>query len=184
MLLRSLWIGSANMPDQHVEKMSGACRSDDASATHRAVIAPSSSRVAIRELPVLGARTLRLVVLFTAVVAGIGALGTFAFVRLAGTLEQLHAIDVAPASASGVASPPSRAIAPQSSSEPAEIAEVAEVAAPVADSGDEQIKAWLVADAEFQRAASELLNDPDPKVQEEARALLRDLGVSQAGRDQ
>jgi hypothetical protein len=126
---------------------------------------------------------LRPVVVFTAVVAGIGALGTFAFVRLAGTLEQLHTIDVAPASASDVAAPPSRAIAPQSSSEPpAEIAEVPEIAAPFADSGDEQIKAWLVADAEFQRAASELLNDPDPQVQEEVRALLRDLGVSQAGK--
>jgi hypothetical protein len=126
---------------------------------------------------VWGARTLRPVVVFTAVVAGIGALGTFAFVRLAGTLEQLHAIDVAPASTSDVASPPSRAIAPQSSSEPlAQIAEIAEVTASVADGGDEQIKAWLAADPEFQRAASELLNDPDPQVQEEARALLRDLG--------
>ena len=124
-----------------------------------------------------GARALRPVVIFTAVVAGIGALGTFAFVRLAGTLEQLHAIDVAPASTSDLASPPSRAIAPQSSSEPAELA-VQETSVPAADGGDEQIKAWLAADPDFQRAATELLNDPDPQVREEARALVRDLGGS------
>ena len=158
------------MTYQDVEIMSGACRSDEASA----VIAPSSSRVAIRGLPVPGARTLRPVVVFTAVVAGIGALGTFAFVRLAGTLEQLHAIDVAPASTSDLASPPSRAIAPQfSEPSPAEVAVAVE---PVADNGDEQIKAWLAADPEFQRAADELLNDPDPQVQAEARELLRQLG--------
>lgn len=119
---------------------------------------------------------MRPVVMICAVVAAIGALGTlgtFAFVRLAGTLEQLHSLDVAVAPARAVA-PPGHAIAAQPASPSAE--ESAAAAAP-ADDGDHQIQTWLVADAEFQRAAAELLNDPDPHVQVEARALLRGLGA-------
>jgi hypothetical protein len=42
--------------------------------------------------------------------------------------------------------------------------------------GDPQIMRWLAEDAELARAADELLRDPDPAVQAEARAFLRAVG--------
>jgi hypothetical protein len=46
-----------------------------------------------------------------------------------------------------------------------------------AASGDEQILRWLAADPEFQRAADELLRDPDPAARRESAEFLRQLGV-------
>lgn len=42
---------------------------------------------------------------------------------------------------------------------------------------DEHIARALAANPEFQRAAEELLLDPDPEVRREARKLLRELGA-------
>jgi hypothetical protein len=46
----------------------------------------------------------------------------------------------------------------------------------VAASGDQQILRWLATDPEFQRAADELLRNPDPAARREAAEFLRQLG--------
>jgi hypothetical protein len=124
---------------------------------------------------------------------GIAALGAVAIVRLGGALQQLRAVDV-PISSASSRSTPSSGDAPPTSREwqtssmpalepglvtPAEAtrdAQKASVAA--AGDSDEHIKQWLAADPEFQRAAADLLNEPDRQVQQEARQLLRELGAS------
>jgi len=167
--------------------MSIVCRSDEDDA----VIALSCSRGEIRGSPLAGEFALRSVVIAAAVVVGLGTLGAFAFVRLGGALGQLQAIDVTLSSAreralpSSDAAPPrldeaSSATAAERGGEPLADARVTveETHVPAAAGGDEHIKQWLASDPEFQRAANELLQDPDPQVQHEARRLLRELGAS------
>jgi hypothetical protein len=131
---------------------------------------------------------LRSGIIVAAVVAGLAALGGFAFARLGGTLAQLQAIDVpvATSSPSGAAArdalPARDAAQPSSSTSPSPQRDVPEgVAADGEDaeiSGDAHITQALAADPEFMRSAEELLNDPDPQVRLEARQLLRDLGAA------
>jgi len=47
-----------------------------------------------------------------------------------------------------------------------------------ASASDEQVMQWLAADPELQRAADELLRDPDPAVRRDARAFLREIGAA------
>jgi hypothetical protein len=116
-------------------------------------------------------------------VAAVACSGALALVvaRLAGTFEQLRAAArVQPAQVQGeavalvaevgdVAAPAASATPPTERS--------TEVYRPAASGGHEHILKMLAADPEFARAAAELLNDPDPQVRDEARLLLRNLGV-------
>jgi hypothetical protein len=116
-------------------------------------------------------------------VAAAACAGALALVvaRLAGTFEQLQtAARVQPAQVRGeavaraaevgdVAAPAASATPPTESS--------TEAYRPAASGGDEHILKMLAADPEFARGATELLNDPDPQARDEARLLLRELGV-------
>jgi len=120
------------------------------------------------------------VIVSVVALAGLGALALIVS-RLAGTFEQLQAVArVQPAPAAASAVRPENAPAPRGEAVE-RVAEVGEAppTEPSADAngGDEHILRMLAADPEFARAADELLNDPDPQTQEEARLLLRDLGV-------
>jgi hypothetical protein len=102
-------------------------------------------------------------------------------VRLGGTLAQLRAIE-APAAvridvreASTVAPRESAAATPQVPTERAPLDDVSGAHAILVS--DRHILRALADDAEFKRAAAELLQDRDPAVRAEAEQLLRDLGL-------
>ena len=122
---------------------------------------------------------MRVVIVSVAALAGLGALALVGS-RLAGAFEQLQAVaEVQPTPVAASAARPE--IAPRGEAVEL-VAEAGGLAAPTTseaptDGGDEHILRMLAADPEFARAADELLNDPDPQTQEEARLLLRDLGV-------
>ncbi len=108
-----------------------------------------------------------------------------ALARLGGTVGQLRALEVAPrsqvldAAQPQLAAPISAPISARDSDDedqpPAGIAADKDVARTAG--GDEHITRWLAEDPEFARAAEELLQDPNPAVQLEARELLRELGA-------
>ena len=121
-----------------------------------------------------------------ATLAGVGAL-LLAGARLVGAFEQLRAVAAVPPAPTVASARRAETAAAPRDREP--VAEMSAAAAPVtvaeastdaraaAASGDEHILRMLAADAEFARAAEQLLNDPDVEPQE-ARQLLRDLGVN------
>ena len=125
------------------------------------------------------------------VAAVVGAFCALAWVWLGGAFGQLSLVvdslssaGVAASAARDLEAPSSDALEPQLDAPNLET--VDQYAGPdaalaagvlVADDGDEHIKQWLAADPEFQRAADELLHDPDPQVQQEARQLLLELGA-------
>lgn len=128
---------------------------------------------------------MRLFVVASAVVAVGVLVATLA--RLGGTLAQVRALDL----------PAVAAALPQQAASAPVVFEPAAPAVPLAAraasaefggegapagvaSGDEHILRALTSDAEFQRAAAELLLEPDPAVQAEARQLLRELGAAQS----
>jgi len=124
---------------------------------------------------------------FAAAVVVVGVTA-FALSRLAGSIAQLRAaVEVLPAGAAELPASAARepasavfAIEPrvgETAGVPTQTTEPAEPAVAVAANGDERILRWLAAEPEFQRGAAELLNDPDLKTREEARAFLRELGV-------
>jgi hypothetical protein len=120
-------------------------------------------------------------VLIAGVVAFVG-LGALVAVRVSGAVGQLEALGAVqrePRSAKVEAASEAhdgerRALAMPPAS--AEATPPAPVPAPTTG-GDEHILRMLASDPEFARAADELLADPDPDTQREARQLLRDLGV-------
>jgi hypothetical protein len=127
----------------------------------------------------------------SAALAGLGALALALVVsRLAGAFEQLQSVaGVTPGRTLYVPADGASAPAPDEAA-PAmtETTDVAGRAASVepppepsteapAASGDEHILRALAANPEFARAAEGLLNDADPQTRDEARQLLRDLGV-------
>lgn len=127
-----------------------------------------------------------LVVLSAAIALGVLAA---ALARLGGTLTQLRALDL-PATPVAAVLPDTAGDASEAHAPTAPAADVVMNDAPV-DSGNEQAAASsasgdahimraLTQDPDFQRAAAELLQDPDPAVQAEARQLLRDLAATQS----
>lgn len=128
---------------------------------------------------------MRVVIVSVAALAVLGGLALVAS-RLAGTFEQLRAVaEVQPAAVTASAARPENAPAPRGEAmkrgagvgepPPAELS--ADAHTPAGNGGDEHLLRMLAADPEFARAADELLNDPDPQTRDEARQLLRDLGV-------
>jgi hypothetical protein len=129
--------------------------------------------------------------------AGVVALAAVALGRLGQTLGQITAIEVPspPATFSAVDESGTRQVASDAvQSQLATLTPFADVDAdagnepPVhstndeepaiaASSGDEHIMRALVQNPDFMRAAEELLQDPDPQTQQEARLLLRELGA-------
>lgn len=122
------------------------------------------------------------------VVGVLVALGVLAAVlaRLGGALAQLRTLDVQAtpvaaalpedaADASVLGEAPAPLVASEARADFGDEERPARVA-----SGDAHIMRALAADPEFQRAAADLLHDPDPAAQAEARQLLRELGVDQS----
>jgi hypothetical protein len=144
-----------------------------------------------------GASVRSIVALF--VVAGFGAVAAFGVVRLGGALEQLRALAAraegsavgaanawgvnAVDSANAVGSESAPGSARVAGSEPSDLPAQPRggaAPAPPEPAADRHITQRLVSDPEFMRAADELLRDPDPHTQREARELLRALGATVA----
>lgn len=120
------------------------------------------------------------------VVVALGVLAA-ALARLGGTLAQLRALDLPAAPGAAVVHESSsdasvllETAVPMGASEASAEYGSAELAPQMTSAGDQHIMRALVADPEFQRAAAELLQDPDPAVHAEARQLLHDLGHAQS----
>ena len=125
--------------------------------------------------------------------AAVVALSAVALGRLGQTLGQITAIEVPspPAALSAVAEAGTRELASDAAqsqlatqtpaadagNEPPVHSTNDEEPAVAASSGDEHIMRALVQNPDFMRAAEELLQDPDPQTQQEARLLLRELGA-------
>lgn len=101
-------------------------------------------------------------------------------VRLGDSLAQLRAVEAPRAARSDAGERPPVEPSRAGVTAPKQLITVTppEVSGPYEEAaGDENILRALTQDPDFQRAAAELLQDPDAAVRAEAEVLLRDLGL-------